>query len=38
MRAAISLHLVMPVAMHWTITASSSLVHGPLTRPGRSTL
>mmetsp|Transcript_105987 Transcript_105987/g.306667 ORF Transcript_105987/g.306667 Transcript_105987/m.306667 type:complete len:369 (+) Transcript_105987:1648-2754(+) len=37
MRSAISDHLVMPASMQSMMIWSSSLVHGPLTRPGCST-
>lgn len=35
--AAISDHFVMPALMQDTIVSSSSFVHGPFTKPGRST-
>ena len=34
MRSAISLHLEIPALTHRMIVSSSSVVHGPLTRPG----
>mmetsp|Transcript_32178 Transcript_32178/g.102361 ORF Transcript_32178/g.102361 Transcript_32178/m.102361 type:complete len:221 (-) Transcript_32178:286-948(-) len=38
MRSAISLHFMTPSSMHLRIISSSCFVHGPLTRPGSSTL